>query len=92
MTQDLKTTAGIAALMFLRDQFKQQAKDVFEPVEEEMKHLKHKHHDALITRNRLLAKAQEIQDIISLEMQLQHDNDKKVEEAYQYHQPKEENR
>ncbi len=80
---ELKTTKAISALMAYRDLLKQQAEAILEPAMKELELAKAKYHAAKINYNQLMKKSQAVQDSITLEMQMQHDEEVKVEEAWE---------
>lgn len=78
-----------AALMFLRDMFNKQADDALLPVEEEFKKIKAKYHDAKILSNQLKKRAQKVQSLITLEMQVEHDKELEADDAWEFKTPSE---
>jgi len=87
--EELKTYAGIGALLQFRDELRQKAVEILELPTQELEEAKAKYHSAKVRSNQLNKRADAIQDAITLEMQMAHDAEKKVQEAYEYHQSKE---
>lgn len=80
-----KTNTSItAALCFLRDSLKQQALEILTPAEEELKIAKAHVHSARIKFNQLTKRADEVQKLITIEMQQDLIEEKQVEQDYSF--------
>lgn len=73
-----------AALCLLRDMFKQEAKDLLEPAEASLIVAKQNYHDAKIKYNQLIKRANDIQSLISIQMQTDLNEKIRLEEQYSF--------
>jgi len=73
-----------AALLILRDLFKEQSVEVLKPAEEKLRLAKQEYHDAKILSNQLLKRSQKVQSLITITMQSEYDKAVEADDAWEY--------
>jgi hypothetical protein len=82
--QQVNTPKMIGVLCIFRDLLKKQAAEVLEPAEAQLALAKAAYHDAKIKSNQLLKQAQDIQKMITPQMQAELDEAIEVAAAYEF--------